>query len=131
MSSESNLQVLVIDDNRDSADTLGWLLEDDGHAVHICYSAVDALEWNATLRADVILCDLGMPYMSGYEFARRTREMEQKKTARRCLLVVLTGWDNEATRALTHAAGFDHHLVKPVPYTTIRILIADYVCQIT
>jgi CheY-like chemotaxis protein len=55
------VQVLVIDDNRDGADMLEWLFEDNGHVVQFCYSAIQALEWNSPLRADVIFCGLGMP----------------------------------------------------------------------
>jgi PAS domain S-box-containing protein len=104
-------RVLVVDDNRDAADTLAALLELSGHEVKTAYGAREALEVSPEFRPEVVFLDIGMPEMNGFEVARRLRQHPQTREA---LLVAMTGWGQEEDRRRGREAGFDHHLVKPV-----------------
>ncbi|WP_435020049.1 PAS domain S-box protein [Tundrisphaera sp. TA3] len=104
------LDILVVDDNRDSAVTLARLLKLQGHRLRTAHDGPEALRQLATHRPDLILLDLGLPGMSGYEVARRIRESTE---LRGVTLAALTGWGQEEDRRRTREAGFDHHLVKP------------------
>ena len=84
------LRILIVDDNRDAADMLAMLLQFNGHETHLAYDGVEAVEATTTLRPDVILLDIGLPRMSGYEAARKIREQQEEPG--RPLLVALTGW---------------------------------------
>ncbi|MHC5539611.1 response regulator, partial [Singulisphaera rosea] len=101
---------LVVDDNRDSAETLARLQRLRGHQVKVAHDGPEALRLLANFRPQLILLDLGLPGMSGYEVARRIRESTE---LRGVTLVALTGWGQEEDRRRTREAGFDHHLVKP------------------
>ncbi|MRX07429.1 response regulator [Pseudoduganella sp. FT25W] len=105
------MQVLVVDDNQDAADSLAALLEIDGFDVHAVYDGMAAVAAVERQAPDMIIMDLGMPGMDGYETARAIR---QKPGAERILLLALTGWGQGDARRRTVEAGFDHHLVKPV-----------------
>jgi signal transduction histidine kinase/CheY-like chemotaxis protein len=105
------MQVLVVDDNQDAADSLAALLEIDGFDVRAVYDGPAALAAVEQLAPDMIIMDLGMPGMDGYETARAIR---QRPGAERILLLALTGWGQSDARRRTVEAGFDHHLVKPV-----------------
>ena len=114
------LSILVVDDNRDSADSLAMLLSLRGHEVQAAHDGPDALRMLGTFRPQVILLDIGLPGMSGYEVARRIRESRGFRDVK---LVALTGWGQEEDRRRTREAGFDHHLVKPAdPVELERIL---------
>jgi CheY-like chemotaxis protein len=116
------LRVLVVDDNVDAADSLGLLLKflgADSHVVHDGPTALDALSW---YRPTVILLDLGMPGMDGYEVARRIR---QQPIYREIPLIALTGWGQEEDRRRTERAGFTHHLVKPADAQALQALMED------
>jgi CheY-like chemotaxis protein len=104
------LEILVVDDNHDSASTLAMLLQMQGHRVKTAHDGPEALRLLATYRPQLILLDLGLPGMSGYEVARRIRESTELCHV---TLVALTGWGQEEVRRRTREAGFDHHLVKP------------------
>jgi PAS domain S-box-containing protein len=104
-------RILVVDDNRDAADSLGMLLELDGALVQVVYDGRSALAAARARRPDAVLLDLGMPGMDGYEVARQLRADEALQGLR---IVALTGWGQQADRERTRAAGFDHHLTKPV-----------------
>ncbi len=106
-----SLRILVIDDSVDSADGLARLLELNGHAVHAAYSGPAALEASREFRPDVVILDIGLPGMDGYEVARRLREQPGSE---RILLVALTGYGQEEDRRRTSLGGFTHHIVKPV-----------------
>jgi PAS domain S-box-containing protein len=115
-------QVLVVDDNRDSADTLAKLLELAGHTVRTAYDGAQALHVAAELRPEIVLLDLGMPGIDGYEVCRRIRG---EPWGREMFLIALTGWGQESDRRRTAEAGFDVHLVKPVqPDTVLKLMIA-------
>jgi CheY-like chemotaxis protein len=103
--------VLLVDDNRDAADSLAMLLEIGGHEVAAAYSARDALAMAPTLKPRVIVLDIGLPDIDGYEVARRMRGMPELQGVR---LIALTGYGLDEDRRRTREAGFDHHLVKPV-----------------
>ena len=104
-------RVLVVDDNRDAADTLGALLELQGVQVAIAYDGVSAVQAVRDEEADVVVMDIGMPQVNGYEAARRIRSHPSGK---RVTLIALTGWGQYADRRLAVQAGFDFHFVKPV-----------------
>jgi PAS domain S-box-containing protein len=110
-------RILVVDDNPDSADSLGMLLEVEGHEVETVYSSEKALERVAAYRPDVVLLDLGLPGMDGYEVGRRMRSMPGLERMR---LVALTGYGQADDRERTRDAGFDGHLVKPVEFLLLR-----------
>jgi signal transduction histidine kinase/CheY-like chemotaxis protein len=105
------MQVLVVDDNQDAADSLAALLEIDGFDVRTVYDGAAAIAVCAQAQPDMIIMDLGMPGMDGYETARAIR---QRPGAERILMLALTGWGQSDARRRTMEAGFDHHLVKPV-----------------
>jgi len=105
------LDIMVVEDGRDTAETLGMLLRSVGHAVFIEYASHTALEAAAERAYDAFLIDVGLPGMDGIELARRIRQQPQHA---RCLLVAVTGYGQPQDRQKAIDAGFDHHLVKPV-----------------
>ncbi|HET9369873.1 MAG TPA: response regulator [Vicinamibacterales bacterium] len=105
------LRVLVVDDNRDAADALGLLIQLHGHDVRIAYDGPQALEAGPAFDPHVVLLDLGMPDLDGFETAR---QMRLAPWGRRAMVVALTGWGQSEDRRRTSEAGFDLHLVKPV-----------------
>jgi signal transduction histidine kinase/CheY-like chemotaxis protein len=114
-------RILVVDDNRDSADSLAMLLKLTGHEVHVAQDGLEAVEKAASFRPQVILLDIGLPSLNGYEAARRIREQQRHESL---TLVALTGWGREADRRRSEAAGFDAHLVKPVDFAALARLLA-------
>jgi PAS domain S-box-containing protein len=109
-------RILVVDDNRDAADSLGMLLELEGALVQVVYDGRSAVEAARATPPAAVLLDLGMPGMDGYEVARQLRSDEKLRGLR---IVALTGWGQEADRERTRAAGFDHHLTKPVDVSAL------------
>ncbi len=107
---ESQCAVLVVDDNRDAANSLAMLLKTMGHHVEVAHSGEQALECIRTAPPEVVFLDIGMPGMDGYEVARQLRA--DAKFDRVCL-AALTGWGQAEDRRRTADAGFDHHIVKP------------------
>jgi CheY-like chemotaxis protein len=110
-------RILVVDDNPDSANSLGMVLEVEGHEVESVYSAQDALERVESFKPDVVLLDIGLPGMDGYEVARRLRARPGFERVR---LVALTGYGQAEDRERTRSAGFDGHLVKPVDFSLLE-----------
>ena len=115
-------RVLVVDDNRDSADSLAELLRMAGHETHTAYDGFEAMEAAAKFRPEVILLDLGLPKLNGYAVARRIREQESNDGV---TLVALTGWGQEEDRRRSEEAGFDAHMVKPVEYGALLKILAE------
>lgn len=115
------LTVLIVDDNRDAADTLGLVLEGAGHEVRVCYDGRSALVVASVFRPEFVLLDVGMPDMNGYEVARALR---LQPAGRSMTLVALTGWGREADVQQAQAAGFDRHLTKPVDSLVLQSLLA-------
>jgi signal transduction histidine kinase len=105
------LRVLLVDDNADAVRSLAELLRSDGHETRFATNGARALELAAELKPEVVLLDIGMPGMDGYELARRLRAMAGGASLR---LVAVTGWGRDADRERSREAGFDLHLVKPV-----------------
>ena len=108
-------RVMIVDDNHDAADSLAMMLALDGHQMHVAYSAESALADAATFRPEVILLDIGLPMMDGYEVARRLRAMPGFNQVR---IVALTGYGHLDDRRI-RTAEFDAHLVKPVDFETL------------
>jgi PAS domain S-box-containing protein len=116
------LRVLVVDDNHDAALTLAMLLELLGHQTTTVHDGEAALLAAERDRPDIVLLDIGMPGMDGYEVARR---MRQQPWAEGITLIALTGWGQERDKSLSRAAGFDHHLVKPAEPATLKALLSE------
>jgi CheY-like chemotaxis protein len=114
-------RVLVADDLRDGADTLVLLLRLDGHDAHAVYGGDEAVAAAEALRPDIVLLDIGMPRVNGYEAARRIR---QAPWGQGITLIAATGWGQQADKALARQAGFDHHLTKPIEPERLRALVA-------
>jgi CheY-like chemotaxis protein/anti-sigma regulatory factor (Ser/Thr protein kinase) len=115
-------RILVVDDNRDAADSLTLMLELLGADVRVARSGHEALECFAECRPDAVLLDIGMPEMDGYEVARAIR---QRPDGRRTMIVAVTGWGQQSDRQQSREAGFDHHLVKPADLQAIEALLAS------
>ena len=113
-------RVLVVDDNCDAAVTLGLLLKMLGVEVRVVHSGAEALESLDSFRPRVVLLDIGMPGMDGYEVARRIREQPGLGEV---TLIALTGWGQEEDRDRSRAAGFDHHLIKPADIRALEALL--------
>ncbi|MHB1557980.1 MAG: hybrid sensor histidine kinase/response regulator [Isosphaeraceae bacterium] len=109
--SRASHRILVVDDNRDAADSLALWLRMQGHKVEVAHDGPSALEAAASFRPRLVLLDLGMSGMDGFEVARRLRGRPDADGVR---LAALTGWGGHEYRRRTLEAGFDHHLVKPV-----------------
>jgi CheY-like chemotaxis protein len=114
--------VLIVDDNKDAAHSLGLLLRMLGHDVQTANDGPSALQVLESYCPAVILLDLGMPGMDGYEVARRARELPQCKDS---IFVALTGWGQEEDRKRSREAGFDHHLLKPVNLGALKVLLKE------
>jgi PAS domain S-box-containing protein len=116
------LRVLVVDDNCDAADSLGVLLTLLGVEVQVVHDGPAALQALTTFRPALVLLDIGMPGMDGYEVAHRIRE---QPAFRELMLIALTGWGQEEDRRRSHRAGFDYHLIKPTDLEALQALIAS------
>jgi CheY-like chemotaxis protein len=121
-SSAASRRILVVDDNRDAASSLAELLALTGNETSVAHDGLEAVEAAAATRPDVILMDIGLPRLNGYEAARRVRQLPFGKDI---VLVALTGWGHEEDRRKSREAGFDGHVVKPVDYQTLMRLLAE------
>jgi CheY-like chemotaxis protein len=115
------LKVLVVDDNRAAAEMLATLFRLKGSAVQLAHDGEAAVLTAEKFLPDVVLLDLGMPKLNGYDACRRMRE---QPWGERMIIVALTGWGRDEDRERTREAGFDHHLVKPVRLLTLLDAIA-------
>jgi PAS domain S-box-containing protein len=115
-------RVLVVDDNRDSADSLARLLTMHGHEVAAAYDGEEAVRRMLDFAPDLVILDIGMPKMNGYEACRRMRAQEH---GHRAAILALTGWGQEEDRRRSREAGFDGHLVKPLEYEALRALLSS------
>ena len=114
-------RILVVDDNRDAAQTLALLLSLDGGQTRVAHDGHEALDVAAQMQPEVVLLDIGLPKLNGYEVAER---MRQQPWGEHITLVALTGWGQEEDRRKSAQAGFDAHLVKPVDYDALLRLLA-------
>lgn len=120
-SSEARRRVLVVDDNVDSAETLAMLLEASGHDVQTAYNGQSGLEAALEYQPDMMLLDIGLPELNGYEVARRIR---QHPLLKHMVLIAMTGYGQEKDRQYSREAGFDHHLVKPANFDEVLSILA-------
>jgi CheY-like chemotaxis protein len=120
---KKTLRVLVVEDNRDSAETLARLLEICGYSVGVAYTAMEGLEAAKRIRPDVVLCDIGLPDSDGFALAEALHENPVTSSAR---LIAVTAYGQEKDRERSRRAGFQKHLVKPVaPGDLLRLLEED------
>jgi CheY-like chemotaxis protein len=120
-SASGRRRVLVVDDNRDAAKTLAMILKLNGNESKTAFDGLEALEEGAKFRPDLILLDIGMPNLNGYETARRIR---QQPWGKNIMLVALTGWGQDEDRRKSQEAGFDLHMVKPIDPKDLDHLLA-------
>ena len=114
------VRVLIVDDNRDGADSLAMMLGVLGHHVRVEYDGQRGAEAAAEWGPEVALLDIGLPNLNGYELARRMRADDRTRDA---VLVAVTGWGQQEDRRRSALAGFDHHLVKPVDPLHLHVLL--------
>jgi PAS domain S-box-containing protein len=115
-------RILVVDDNEDAARSLSWLLHMTGNEVRMAHDGPSAVDAAATFRPDVVLLDIGLPGMNGYEVAQRLRGIPELQGA---VLIAQTGWGAEDDRRRSEEAGINYHLVKPVDFTALQALMAQ------
>jgi PAS domain S-box-containing protein len=114
-------RVLIVDDNKDAASSLAKLLHCMGNETQMAHDGLEAIGVAETFRPDLVMLDIGMPRLSGYDTARRIRE---QPWGRSMVLVALSGWGQEEDRRRSRDAGFDSHLVKPLEPETMERLLA-------
>jgi CheY-like chemotaxis protein len=114
------MRVLVIDDNVDAANSLCLLLQSMGHTVRAVYEGPSGIAMAQEFTPEVVMLDIGMPVMSGYDVARALRA-----SSSRYVIVAVTGWGHEAAKRQSREAGFDHHLVKPVNEEQLAEVLAS------
>jgi signal transduction histidine kinase len=115
-------RILVVDDNRDAAETLAMMLRLEGNEVSTAFDGESAIAVTAQFNPEVVLMDLGMPKVDGYEAARAIR---RDRSAKEVVLIALTGWGGDVDRRLSEEAGFDRHLVKPVVPTDLLEILSS------
>jgi len=112
--------VLVVDDSRDVVESLAMVLRGWGHEVCVAYDGRGALDAAPAFAPDLVLLDIGMPGMDGYQVAQRLRQVEGGKGL---TLVALTGYGQDEDRSRSREAGFDYHMVKPVEPADLKDLL--------
>lgn len=124
---KTKLRILIVDDNRDAADSVAMMLKLVGNELHTAYDGESGVEAAAKHRPDVILFDIGLPKLNGYEACRRIRELPW---GQKPIIIAVTGWGQEEDRRRSRDAGFDHHLVKPVdPMALMQFLATVSVAE--
>jgi CheY-like chemotaxis protein len=118
--SSGQRRILIVDDNKDSADSLAMLLEITGNKTYMAHDGVEAVEAIEKHRPEVVLLDIGLPKLDGHEVCRRVREQPWGKDI---VVIALTGWGQEDDRRKSEEAGFNGHLVKPVDYDKLLQLL--------
>ena len=119
--SQNPLRILVIDDNIDVAQTVGWMLETIGHEYRLIHEGKRAVEAARAFRPDAVLLDIGMPDMDGYAVCEALRAESLLKNT---VVIAQTGWGRDRDRSTSRQAGFDHHLVKPVSLEALEQLLS-------
>ncbi len=115
------LRILIVDDNRDSADSLAMVLQLMGHDTRTAYDGLEGVALATDFRPDAILMDIGLPKLNGYEACMRIRERPEAASV---VIVAITGWGQDADRRRSQMAGFNHHMVKPIDPDALAILLA-------
>ena len=113
---------MVVDDNESAARVLSLLFKAFGNDVRPAYDGLAAVEMAAEYRPDLVLMDIGMPKLNGYDAARQIR---QQPWGKQLVLAALTGWGQEEDKQRTREAGFDYHFVKPIDAEVLRRLLAE------
>ena len=119
---ESDFCVLIVDDNRDVADSTAMLVRMAGYDVHLAYDGKGAIESAQRLQPDAVLLDIGLPGIDGYEVAQRIRGAA---SAGKPLIVAVSGYGQDEHRLRSSKAGFDHHIVKPIDPALLTELLAS------
>ena len=120
---ETQRRILIVDDNRDSADSLAMLLELTGNKTYMAHDGIQAVEAIEKHRPEVVLLDIGLPKLDGHEVCRRVREQPWGKNI---VVIALTGWGQDDDRRRSQEAGFNGHLVKPVDYDKLLELLSTF-----
>lgn len=118
----SGSRILVVDDNKDSADSLAMLLRLKGNEIRTAHDGLEAVRVAETFHPELVLLDIGLPRLNGYDVARHIR---QQRWSRDVILVALTGWGQDEDRRRSKEAGFNFHIVKPVELSALESLLAD------
>jgi len=116
----AGLKVLVVDDNQDAADSCAMFRGLAGHEVQTAYTGSEALQLARTFHPDVVLLDIGLPDVDGYQLAQ---QMQQAAAARKIVLIAISGWGQEEDKRRAYAAGFEHHLTKPIAAEIVEALL--------
>jgi DNA-binding response OmpR family regulator len=119
----TTLRIMVIDDDRDTADSTATLLQILGHEVTVAYAGSVAVEAAKDCEPDIVLLDIGMPEMDGFEVARRLREQT------RAALVAISGFGREADVARAKEAGVDHYLIKPIDLDQMQAVLSEQIAN--
>ena len=114
--------MLVVDDNVDAADSLGLMLEEMKLEVRMVYDGATALRVCESFQPHLVMLDIGMPKMNGYDVARAIR---MSKSCGNPTIVAVTGWGQESDKARAREAGFDQHFTKPISESELQVLLAD------
>jgi len=114
-------RVLVVDDNRDGADSMAMLLRLHGYDVQVAYDGLEGVEAALAHAPDVVLCDIGLPTLDGFGVAKALRDHPRTAGAS---LIAITAYGSEQTKSLCQEAGFDRHFTKPVDFTVLAGLLA-------
>jgi PAS domain S-box-containing protein len=122
LESPAERRILIVDDNKDSADSLAMLFEITGNKTYMAHDGIEAVEAIEKHRPEVVLLDIGLPNLNGYEVCRRIREQPWGKDI---MVIALTGWGQEDDRRRSEEAGFNGHLVKPVDYDKLLELLSS------
>jgi CheY-like chemotaxis protein len=117
---QTGVIVLIADDNRDGAESMGMLLEMAGYQIHVAHTGRDAVAMAALYRPHVAILDIGMPGLSGYEVAKL---MRAEAWGSRMVLIAMTGWGHDGDKRKANEAGFDHHVTKPVDPELLERLV--------
>ena len=125
MTAPTHYRVLVVDDNVDSAQSMSLLLQLEGHTVACAHDGLEALQAAEQFDPQVVLLDLGLPRMNGYEVARKLRQSREHDQSR-LLLVAISGYGREQDRAAAQEAGFDFHLTKPADPDVVMQMMQEH-----
>jgi CheY-like chemotaxis protein len=120
-SASSKYRILVVDDNKDVAVSLAMLLKIMGHDTRTAHDGIESVEAAAAFRPEVMLLDIGLPRLNGYDVCRRIRE---QSWGAGIVLIALTGWGNDEDKQRSKLAGFNYHMVKPVAPDALEKLLS-------
>lgn len=116
-------RILIVDDNVDAAESLGFLLEFDGHSIECANCGEEAIKIADSFRPEIVLSDIGLPDINGYEVAKRLRSNDW---ATDVFMVAITGWGQKKDKLLAQEAGFNHHFTKPVDFSELKAVLREY-----